>query len=181
MIRIATYTALRSQGAKTLLVAVFVCVLVAGMVVARRPPATAAKTADIASTAVELDPTVVQPKEAAPSVPRTIARNLSVPIEGSAAQRERVETELITIKATGFEPAALSRPAGKFLLDVDNRSEIEEVELRLDRQDGSREKSARVRSTAPEWRGALDLRPGVYILSEANHSSWICRITITSE
>jgi len=97
-----------------------------------------------------------------------------------ASQRERLETELVTITSVGFEPTELTRPAGKFLLDVDNRSEIEEVVLRLDRQDGDRETSARVRNTAPEWRGALYLRPGVYILSEANHPNWTCRITLYS-
>ena len=96
-----------------------------------------------------------------------------------AGRNERVETELITITSTGFEPAELTRPAGKFLLEVDNRSEIEEVELRLDREQGGREKSPRIRRTAPEWGGAFDLPPGVYILSEATHPNWICRITLT--
>ncbi len=102
----------------------------------------------------------------------------------TTSERERqpaLQVELITITRTGFEPTELTVPAGKFLLDVDNRSEIAEVELRLDRQEGGREVTTTVRSRAPEWRGELDLRPGVYILSEANHPRWICRITITSE
>ncbi len=94
------------------------------------------------------------------------------PVANSARVGDQLETELITIVSAGFEPTELTRPAGRFLLEVDNRSGIEEVELRLDRQEGGREKSARVRSTAPEWQSALDLHPGVYILSEVNHSSW---------
>ncbi len=106
-------------------------------------------------------------------------RSASLLVQGNS-QRERVETELITIFAKGFEPAEITRPAGKFILAVDNRSGIEDVELRLDRQEGGRVHAVRVRRTAPEWRATVDLRPGVYVLSEAGHPSWICRLTITS-
>jgi len=90
----------------------------------------------------------------------------------------RIETELITVYSTGFEPREIKRPAGKFLLDVDNRSELDDLELYLDRQDAGREKSARMRKTAPELRLELDLSPGVYLLREVNHPNWICRIRI---
>jgi hypothetical protein len=109
----------------------------------------------------------------------TSSRSASSLIDGNS-QRERVETELITIFSKGFEPAEITRPAGKFILAVDNRSGIEEVELQLNRQEGGRVHAVRVRRTSPEWRVTVDLRPGAYVLSEAGHANWNCRITITS-
>jgi hypothetical protein len=90
------------------------------------------------------------------------------------------ETELVTIFRTGFDPSEITRPAGKFTLEVDDRSELEEVGLQLDREGGGPEASATVRNTAPEWRVSLDLPAGVYVLSATNHPNWSCRITLTS-
>jgi hypothetical protein len=50
------------------------------------------------------------------------------------------DAEHITLRATGFEPSELSRPAGRFLLSVDNRAEIGELQFRLLRENGSQER-----------------------------------------
>lgn len=94
---------------------------------------------------------------------------------------ERIETELVTISPRGFEPGEITRPAGKFILAVDNRSGVEEVELRLDRLRGNRQRVVKVKRNRPGWREMLDLAPGTYVLSEANHADWTCRITITQK
>ena len=94
---------------------------------------------------------------------------------------QRIETELITITTTGFEPAEITRPQGQFFLDVDNRSELDNLELYLERVNGVREKSAKMLKTAPELRLPLDLPPGTYILSESGHSNWLSTITITAK
>lgn len=91
----------------------------------------------------------------------------------------RVETELVTITPTGFDPAEITRPQGRFILKVDNRGGLEEVTLQLDGLRGGREREVRVRRTALDWRDLLDLRPGAYVLREAGHPGWACRITIT--
>ena len=93
----------------------------------------------------------------------------------------RIETELITVTRTGFEPLEITRPQGQFLLDVDNRSELNALDLYLERQNGARERSAKVQKTAPELRLPLDLSPGTYFLREAGHNSWICTINITAK
>lgn len=89
-----------------------------------------------------------------------------------------VEAELITIRPTGFEPAEIARPAGKFLLAIDNRSGLPEIEFRLDRAGGGSESHVRVSRNKIDWRGVVDLRPGVYLLREAYHPEWLCRITV---
>lgn len=95
------------------------------------------------------------------------------------APAEQLETELVTITSTGFDPAEVTRPQGSFILEVDNRGGFEELVLQLDALRGAREREARVPRTALDWRDRLDLRPGVYVLREAGHPGWECRITIT--
>jgi len=96
-------------------------------------------------------------------------------------QPERIETELITITTTGLEPSEITRPQGQFFLDVDNRSELNDIELYLERVNGVRERSAKILKTAPELRLPLDLPPGSYLLREGGHSNWLSRITITAK
>lgn len=97
------------------------------------------------------------------------------------SNRERVETELVTIRPTGFEPAEISRVQGRFLLAVDNRAGLEEVTLRLDRVAGNRLRDVKVPRRKLDWREFVDLTPGRYVLSEAAHPEWNCTITITSK
>ena len=59
----------------------------------------------------------------------------------SAQQREkhvRLETELITLQPSGFEPNEIRRPQGTFVLGVDNRAGVESIELQFMRVDGQR-------------------------------------------
>src|ERR1051325_5151397 len=53
-------------------------------------------------------------------------------------KQERLETELLTLQPTGFEPNEIQRPQGTFILGVDNRSGIAAIELRFVRADGQR-------------------------------------------
>src|SRR5690349_7111127 len=66
-------------------------------------------------------------KEATPSV--------SIP---ASAQPAQIEAEVITILPSGFQPAQITRPAGKFLLAVENRSGLKSIDFQLDAQSGGR-------------------------------------------
>jgi hypothetical protein len=92
----------------------------------------------------------------------------------------RVEVQVITVRPRGFEPSNITRPAGIFLLAVDNRSGLDELLLRLDREAGNRVHEQRVPRKKLDWRGAFDLTPGHYVLTEANNPDWVCHITITA-
>jgi len=85
------------------------------------------------------------------------------------------------MRPRGFEPTEITRPAGRFILVVNNRSWLEEIELRLEREDGNRVREVRRHKNKPDWRDVVDLPPGQYVLKEANHPDWACRITITSQ
>ncbi|HJS23764.1 MAG TPA: hypothetical protein VJ751_05285 [Pyrinomonadaceae bacterium] len=94
-------------------------------------------------------------------------------------QSSPLETELITITPAGFEPAEIARPQGRFMLAIDNRSGLEEVDLYLERETEGRVNLAFSRKGKLAWRDTFDFPPGVYILRAANDESWRCRISIT--
>src|SRR5262245_5308527 len=92
----------------------------------------------------------------------------------------RIGRELITIHPFGFEPAEITRSARPFLLEVQNRSGLREVSLRLDREAGNRLREVKVPRKELDWRAIQDLPPGRYLLTEEKHPAWLCRITITA-
>lgn len=94
-------------------------------------------------------------------------------------QEDVAEAILLTIRATGFEPAEATLPAGKYLLVVQNRSGLTEVTLRLEEESRGRLLEIIIPKGKLDWRGRLELMPGNYTLIETNHSEWLCRITIT--
>ena len=92
----------------------------------------------------------------------------------------RLESELVTITPTGFEPRDITRPQGPFILAVDNRSGLEEVDLFLEQVTGTRLNVSLTRKRKLAWRERIDLPLGTYVLKAANDASWRCRITIIS-
>ena len=97
-----------------------------------------------------------------------------------AQRREPLEAELVTVTPTGFEPGEITRPRGRFILAIDNRSGLDEVQMYLERETGALVNSGPTRKGKLAWRDVIDLSPGVYVLRAANDESWRCRITITS-
>jgi hypothetical protein len=89
------------------------------------------------------------------------------------------ESELITITPHGFEPQEITRPEGRVLLMVDNRSDLDMTSLRLTRETSARINEIRVPREEPNWSEPLDLQPGRYILTESEHPDWQCRFIIT--
>ena len=96
-------------------------------------------------------------------------------------QAGEVEAELLTVRPYGFEPSQITRPAGQFLLAIDNRSQIGDLSLQVDRVAGARLRQVRLRKGRPDDSNLLDLPPGQYLLTEADHPEWACKITITPQ
>lgn len=94
-------------------------------------------------------------------------------------QPPQLETELVTITPAGFEPAEITRAQGRFMLAVDNRSGLDEVDLYLERETGGRVNVALSRKGKLAWRETIDFPPGRYVLRAANDESWRCSIAIT--
>ena len=89
------------------------------------------------------------------------------------------ESEVVTLLPEGFEPAEITRPRGEFLLVVHNRSGLDEVTWRLEREAGSRLREVRLGEGRLRSGSFEDLTPGTYLLSADGHPEWVCRVTIT--
>jgi hypothetical protein len=92
---------------------------------------------------------------------------------------ERLEVELITFNQRGFSPAEITRPAGRFVLAIDNRGGTRDVEFRLEDEAGGRLREVRLPARKRNWSEGVDLHPGRYQLTEANYPGARCLITIT--
>jgi hypothetical protein len=112
-------------------------------------------------------------------VPSTINQDA-----GSPPVQEKVEVELITVRRFGFEPAEITRPAGEFILHIDDRSQQQQdLALALSRTQAERPreklKDVDLKRGQVNWLDRFNLPPGDYLLTEANHPEWQCRITLT--
>ncbi len=123
-------------------------------------------------------------KEAvAPPINATV-RNAVLTTTPQTTERTRpiadFESELITITPHGFEPQEITRPQGRFMLMVDNRSGLATTSLSLTSEAGSRTHEIGIPREAPNWSEIVDLPPGRYVLRESEHPRWACRIRITA-
>ena len=97
-----------------------------------------------------------------------------------ASTNDRLEVETIILTRFGFEPNSITRPSTKFMLNVENRSPADDIELHLDRVAGGRLHQQQVAKERPDWRDFFTLEPGDYVLSESSHPDWVCKIKITA-
>jgi hypothetical protein len=118
--------------------------------------------------------TLLAPVPAHPKAPLP-ERNLVL-----AADAQQLPMQLITIRPTGFDPAEISLRAEPFRLAIDNKSGLDEVTLRLSREGGSLVREKRLPPGQLKWREKINLPPGEYLLTEATHPDWHCRIIVTS-
>ena len=109
--------------------------------------------------------TALQPQPAHPSKP-------------PAPGQTQTETMRVTITTIGFDPDELTHAAGQVTLAVDNRSGLDEVRLRLDREGGDRLVDVLVERGQLDWHDTVTLSAGRYLLTEANHPQWTCQITV---
>lgn len=108
-------------------------------------------------------------------------KNTTVVTVQSKPKATRLPSHVITLRPSGFDPAEVLWPKGKFFLTIDNRSNVNEINLVLDRQAGRRVKEVKFRMRKERSAGVLELTPGNYLLTESNHPEWVCRIRISPQ
>jgi hypothetical protein len=103
------------------------------------------------------------------------------PQPASTTQRTKqlIGSEAITIMRYGFQPKEISRAPGRFFLQVENRSGVNPLVLRVSAQGGSTLKEFTVTSDQLDWADEVNLPEGQYTVTEVNHG-WTCRLTITT-
>ncbi len=95
--------------------------------------------------------------------------------------RSQIEVEVVTITPRGIEPAEITRPAGRFLLVVNSETDLPGLTFRLDRENSGRLREVPMPREKPDWNAEIDAHPGAYVITEADHPEWTCRITITPQ
>lgn len=89
------------------------------------------------------------------------------------------EVELVTLRATGFDPDTLTRPKGPFMLVIENRSGVSDLSYQFDKEVGAKLKTIKHPVKSPSWADIVDLNPGTYKLTEDNHPQWSLTLTVS--
>jgi plastocyanin len=77
-----------------------------------------------------------------------------------------------------MEPAQVTIDPGPVIILVQNRSTAPNVTVALDQTGGSRLNSTSLQPSQHHSLQSYFLTPGTYVLSEANHPTWTCTITV---
>jgi hypothetical protein len=99
----------------------------------------------------------------------------------TAPGTKRLEAELVTVREFGFEPKQIRRPAGPFILRVENRSGRPRIKLSLTNASNVVLREIPISTTSLNWTERMDLPPGTYLLREANEPEWKCNIEIAAK
>jgi hypothetical protein len=115
------------------------------------------------------------------SAPARPAPDIKSNDSGAAAPpAQRVKVLSLKLTRGGFVPSSVTAPKGDYFLTVLNDTQLDGLELRLDREGGPRAREGQVSKAKLRWKELVDLHPGNYVVTEANHPDWVCRITISS-
>jgi hypothetical protein len=87
---------------------------------------------------------------------------------------------VLQLRAGGFAPREVTRPAGHYLVLINNVSGSPEVTLQLRRAGEERSHQVTLKRGS-SWRQHVRLTPGIYLVTEANHPDWVCRVTMTAD
>jgi hypothetical protein len=101
------------------------------------------------------------------------------PRSAKAAQSdEDLKAIALTLYRQGFEMREITRPGGRFLLEIINRSGLASLSLSLSRQNGVVARQVQLLAEQPQWGDIIDLSPGEYVLSVDGRPEWNCKIII---
>jgi hypothetical protein len=94
-------------------------------------------------------------------------------------KKELPRTVVILVRPNGMEPRQVQVPAGPLFLVTQNRSSARNLKFDLDVEKGNRIREVDSPSHKAVSEEFYDLTPGTYLLTEATHPAWVCRIVVT--
>ena len=101
----------------------------------------------------------------------------SAPTAQSDEASPDIKVVLVNLRPEGCEPEELQLTAGEYLFIVRNRSGLEEVNLRLIREN-QQLADGKIPAQRKDWKQRLKLTPGTYQLTESTQPEWTCRIVV---
>jgi hypothetical protein len=98
----------------------------------------------------------------------------------SQSKDEDFQVKVVTLRPRGFEPEEITVAQKRFVLAIENRSRLDHVDIQLLRQTGNSDKIHEVHMQRGRTNSndMFELPPGEYVLTEATHPTWTCRITV---
>jgi hypothetical protein len=116
--------------------------------------------------------------EAAPKV-------LPTPMPGAARglQDDGPSVKLVTLGPGGFEPRELTSSKNRFILMIDNLTGLDDILIQLYRSGAGSVPRAKIHEVSMpggriNWTNLFELDPGEYLLTEARHPGWDCKLTV---
>ena len=89
-----------------------------------------------------------------------------------------VKLILLGLRPEGFETKEMQLDPGEYLFIIGNRTGLQNVNVRLDRDGNERIDAAAVGGRQRDWKKRLRLSSGVYVLTANDNPDWICRIVV---
>ena len=89
-----------------------------------------------------------------------------------------VKLILIALRPEGFDAREMQLEPGEYLFIIGNRTGLQNVNVRLDRDGNERIDAASVGGRQRDWKKRLKLARGVYVLTANDNPDWICRIVV---
>ena len=99
-------------------------------------------------------------------------------LDQSQEASPEVKLILIALRPEGFETNEMQLEPGDYLFIIGNRTGLQNVNVRLDRDGNERIDAASVGGRQRDWKKRLKLSPGVYVLTANDNPDWICRIVV---
>ena len=105
------------------------------------------------------------------------------PRASRALQDDGPSVKLVTLSAGGFEPRELLSSQSRFILMIDNLTALDDVLVQLSRAGAGSAPGARIHEVGMpggriNWTSTFELDPGEYVLTEATHPNWVCKLTV---
>lgn len=96
-----------------------------------------------------------------------------------AMYQDAIEEVSLMLNTDGIAPAEVRTHGKKFLLSLDNRTDVKQLTLRMTSSDGAPIREIRVPGGGGDWSELFELQPGTYTFSAVGHPNWACTIVVT--
>lgn len=97
-------------------------------------------------------------------------------------KRSETEVEIVSLKEWGFEPPVITRPPGKFLLVLNNQSQLTgSLTISIVEEKGRKLKDVKADHQGNHRSTHLfDLSPGRYEIKVLEQPKWVCELKVTA-